>query len=60
MELTPRLTLIAGLLAVIPGIIYVTGSGETIAYIALLNVLLIIGTLFLSFRPTFENHTTTT
>lgn len=60
MELTPRISLFAGLLAIIPGIIYVTGSGETIAYIALLNVLLIIGALFLSFSPTLENHTSTT
>ena len=45
MELSPRQVVLLGLAAIVPGAIYAVGTGEYIAAIALVNVVLIVASL---------------
>jgi hypothetical protein len=51
MELTPRRGAIVTLLALVPGAIFVFARGEPLVGIALVNVMLIFGSLYIAFSP---------
>lgn len=51
MELTPRHATAVGLLALVPVAVFVLTQGETWAGIALVNVLLIVGSLYVALTP---------
>lgn len=45
MDLSPRQVVLIGLAAIVPGAIYIVGTGEYSAAIALVNVVLIVASL---------------
>ncbi|MCU4800361.1 cytochrome-ba3 oxidase subunit [Halobacteria archaeon HArc-gm2] len=51
MELTPRLGATVGLLSLIPVAVFALSRGELYVGIALVNVLLIVGSLYVAFTP---------
>ncbi|MEF8783487.1 MAG: hypothetical protein V5A39_10995 [Haloarculaceae archaeon] len=55
MSLSPRIIALLGLAALIPGAVYILVQSETIAAIALLNVVLIVSALFVALSP-HEDH----
>ncbi|AUX09613.1 hypothetical protein AArcSl_1988 [Halalkaliarchaeum desulfuricum] len=52
MDLSPRQVVLLGLAALVPGAIYTIGTGEYIAAIALVNIVLIVGCLVLAMSDT--------
>ncbi|MFW5957099.1 MAG: cytochrome-ba3 oxidase subunit [Natronomonas sp.] len=51
MELTPRLGLVAGLLALVPVVTYTVVNADYFAAISIVNVCLIVGSLYVAFSP---------
>lgn len=52
MELTPRRGLAVGVLAVVPAAIYSYARGDVFAAITLVNILIVIASLYIAFAPT--------
>ncbi|MFT4885646.1 MAG: hypothetical protein ACI8U4_003172 [Natronomonas sp.] len=55
MELTPRRGAFVALLALVPGAVFVLARGEPIVGIALVNVCLIFGSLYVAFSPVSDH-----
>lgn len=52
MDLSPRQVVLIGLAAIVPGAIFAVGTGEYIAVIALVNVVLIVASLVYAMSDT--------
>lgn len=56
MELTPRRGAVVALLALVPVATFAVARGEPLVGIALVNVLLIFGCLYVAFSPVSGGH----
>ncbi|WP_256297990.1 hypothetical protein [Haloarchaeobius salinus] len=56
MDITPRVIGLISLAALVPAVVFVALSGETIAAVTLLNVLIITGCLALALSPHEGEH----
>ncbi|MFD1644299.1 hypothetical protein [Haloarchaeobius litoreus] len=56
MDITPRVIGLISLAALVPAVVFVALSGETIAAVTLLNVLIITGCLALALSPHEDEH----
>lgn len=54
--LTPRRSTALGLLAIIPALAYALGRPSLAGYVAIVNVLIIFGSLYVAMRPVDGNH----
>lgn len=59
MDLPPRRVVLIGLAAIVPGVIFALGTGEYIAAIALVNVVLIVSSLVLAMSDTGSHEAAT-